>query len=454
MGNQRVEKHIHQIVLNIKYEFEEGRLAAIELLSSVIQKFPVAMLDERCQFFFLPLVLQLVNDDSKKCKQAVSDCIYCLLQRISTESVQSLFGYAQRWSRSAGESSPQMQMASSQIFGIFVDSRSDYVKRGRNGLDIVSTIQEVVTRENLDNGSGWELLYHSLICVEKLSLHIPSLISVNYELWGALVNLMVYPHPWVMLVSSRVINSHLSAMDPIKLLLDGAESFVVKVPGCLYKIASNSCRQLDIEDVHFVEATATLAIKAITWAFRAMKQQPHICYDENVSHDRSDEKLKDPCLWVITRLSNIAKPKGNLRRSSVFKCFAALCKACNPEHLSPYLELIIDPIDRAIREASNKLGSDDQPENDPQIALPKDVLEILEETCGTEVFVKAFAEVNRKAREKRDKRKQEMASEAVHDPTAAAQRKIKKQQREKVRRKRKVEDNRLNRFVSKKRIAR
>jgi U3 small nucleolar RNA-associated protein 20 len=209
---------------------------------------------------------------------------------------------------------------------------------------------------------------------------------------------------------------------------------------------------LDVEDVHFVEATCTLAIKAITWAFRAMKQYPNICYDENVSND-SDEKSKDPCLWVITRLSNIAKPKGNNRRSSVFKCFAALCTSCNPEHLRPYLELMIEPIDRAIREASNKFGPDDQPDTDPLLALPKDVLEILEDTCGTEAFVKAYAEVNRKAREKRDKRKQDIASEAVHNPSAAAQRKINKQLREKERRKRKIDDNRSKRGASKKRLA-
>ena len=66
--------------------------------------------------------------------------------------------------------------------------------------------------------------------------------------------------------------------------------------------------------------------------------------------------------------------------------------------------------------------------------------------------MRAFAEVNRKAREKRDKRKQDIASEAVHDPTAAAQRKIKKHMREKDRRKRKVDDNRSKRGASKKRL--
>ncbi len=83
--------------------------------------------------------------------------------------------------------------------------------------------------------------------------------------------------------------------------------------------------------------------------------------------------------------------------------------------------------------------------------MPKDVLQILEDTCGTEPFVAAFAEVNRKAREKRDRRKQDIASEAVRDPAAAAQRKIMKHVREKNRKKRTIEDKRSQRGSSKKR---
>lgn len=461
MGKQRMESHLHQIILNLKYEYEEGRLSAIDLLSSVVQKFPPPVLEERCQFFFLPLVLQLVNDDSKNCKEAVAECISLLLQRISTESVQSLFGYATRWSQSSGADSLPMQRASVQLLGIFVDSRPDYVKRGSNASDIISIILDVIVKQDLGE-SEWELLYHSLVCTEKLNKQMPSLISTNYELCGALVGLMTFSHPWVMQVSSRIISSHLSTVDPKKMLLDGCNSFVVKIPRCIHRLASNSCRQLDVEDVHFVETTSTLAIKTITWAFRVMKQHPDLCYDSEYlakSHNEDDEededlttKTRDPCLWVMARLSNIAKAKGDRRRDSVFKCFAALCTTCDdPKHFSSFLELMIDPIDRAIREATNKLGPDDQAENDPQIALPKDVLQILEDTCGTEQFIKAYAEVNRKVREKRDKRKQEMASEAVHDPAAAAQRKIKKQMREKERKKRRVDDRKSMRGSLKKR---
>jgi U3 small nucleolar RNA-associated protein 20 len=152
----------------------------------------------------------------------------------------------------------------------------------------------------------------------------------------------------------------------------------------------------------------------------------------------------------MSRLSNIAKPKlGDKRRESIFKCYAALCASCEPELLTPYLRLMIDSLDRAIREETNNLQSDEQQATHPRIALPKDVLNLLEEACGTEKFLEAYSEVNNIVRQKRDQRKQEIAAEAVHDPASAAKRKIKKQLQEKERKKRRVSDMRAMRGASK-----
>lgn len=459
MGKQRIDNHLQQIVLNIKYEYEEGRLSAVDLLSSAIQKFPLPILESHSQLFFLPLVLQLVNDDSKKCKEAVANCISLLLKRLTTDTVQSMFDYVKRWSQSSGSDSTTMQRASAQLFGIFVESRPDYVKRGNNASDLISLTLDAMTKcIPFNDDSEWELLYFNLVCTEKISKALPSLIELNYNIWDALIKFLAFPHPWVMQISSRIISNHLSTLDPIKVMIEGPDSFIVKIPGCLYNIARNLCRQLDVDDKHFVESTSILAIKTITWVFRAMKHNPTICYadesnesdkEDNVEDDNPKKKSRDACRWVMARLSNIAKPKGNRRRESVFKCFAALCASCTPDQLIPYLELIIDPIDRAIREAANNLRPDDQ-ESSPIVALPKDVLQLFEDSCGTDKFLKAYAKVNRKARQKRDSRKQEIASEAVHDPESAAKRKIKKQFHEKERRKRRVEDRRSMRGASKK----
>lgn len=451
MGSKRLNNHLQQIVLNLKYEYEEGRLSAINLLSSLIQKFPLPVLEEHAQLFFLPLVLSLVNDESKKCKEAVADCISLILKRLDTDTVQSLYDYVKRWSQPSGTESIPMQLASAQLFGIFVEARPDYVKRGRNSTDLADLIMQVISQHSSTDDNDWELVYHYLVCMEKLNKYVPGAFGSNVNVWSSLVSLMAYPHPWIMQVSARLVSGHLSAIDYKELAQNGSDSLIAQVPGSLYDIARNSCRQLDVEDRLYVDATCTIAIKNITSAFKIMKLRPDLCYEPEVDDEDENEELnpkgksKDPCLWLMARLSNIAKPRGKHRRESVFKCFAALCTTCNPDDLVRYLQLMIDPIDRDIRDTAGKVRRGDFQENDPRDALPKEVLQILEDTCGTDNYIKAYAKVNKNARQKREKRKQDIASEAIHDPVAAAQRKVSRGKKEQERKKRRIDENRSSR---------
>ena len=455
MGSKRLKNHLQQIVLNIKYEYEEGRLSAIDLLSSLIQKFPLPVLEENAQLFFLPLVLSLVNDESKKCKEAVAESISAILSRLCSDTVQSLYGYVKRWSRPpSGTDTVPMQLASAQLFGIFVEARPDYVKRGRISTDLAELIMQVITDRSSTDDNDWELIYHYLVCMEKLNKHVPGAFGSNLDVWISLVGLMAYPHPWVMQVSARIVNKHLSAIDYKELERNGSDSFIAKVPGSLYDIARNSCRQLDVEDRYHVDATCTIAIKNVTSVFKIMKLRSDLCYEPEDENEETDPngKPKDPCLWLMARLSNIAKPRGKLRRESVFKCFAALCTSCEPDDLVRYLQLMIDPIDRELRDVASKMRNKDVQDKVPQDALPKEVLQLLEDTCGTDNYIEAYAKVNRNARQKREKRKQDLAAEAIHDPVAAAQRKVNKGRREQERKRRRIDENRSSRGGFKKNL--
>jgi hypothetical protein len=78
--------------------------------------------------------------------------------------------------------------------------------------------------------------------------------------------------------------------------------------------------------------------------------------------------------------------------------------------------------------------------------LAKDVLYLLEERCPSqEVFLKAYAAVKTRAGDKREKRKLVIRTEAVVDQSNAAMRRINKQEREKKRRKRRANEQRLGR---------
>jgi len=465
MGKQRLEDHLKQMILNIKYEYEEGRLSAIGLVGALINKLPTPMIEEHAQLFFLPLVLQLVNDDSKKCREAVAESIENLLKRLSFDTAQALYEYVVRWSSGSGVDGLPLRRTSAQVFGIFVESRPDFLKRGSAFEDLVESLQASLTPSDDKDGTGtieWELPYFTLICLEKIQSHFPFAMIAKNDLWMCIVKSLIHPHAWVKQASSRIINEHMINLNPKALVRPKKappKSFLVAVPGSLFEIARNLCFQLNAEDKEQVDAVSLLAIKSLTWIISTMSTSPELCFKgpgEGVDSDESadddsvnDSKIgKDPVRWLMTRLSNIAKARGSRRREAIFKCFAAFASSCDPAIIIPHLELMLEPLNRTLVEISSKVEQSQRRRANngaDEAELPKEVMQLLEDQCGTEPFLGALAAVKSKAREKREKRKQEVAAEAVHDPAAAAQRKIRKQAHEKNRRKRRVEESRAMR---------
>lgn len=478
MGPQKLENHLKQMILNINYEYEAGRLSALKLIESAIGKIPAPLLYEHTQLFFLPLVLQLVNDHSKQCREAVGACIFLLFKRLSVDSLLSLYEYVTRWAKQEGDESRKLRRTSSQLFGIFIDAREDFIKRGETAKEMVQTICMFLHEElgkgdytDILMGTDWEVSYFCLICVEKLNIKVPSLTCSNMNLWQLLVKCLAHPHPWIQKISSRTINSHLCQLDLQKLLNTGSKkSFVTSVPGSLFQIARNLCYQLNVDEKGQDESVSMIAIKSLSWVIRAMDKYPNLCFEEengmtletisSVTDNDNDSEFNfnKPISWLMMRLSNIAKAHGKKRREAIFKCFAAFITTCNASIIKPYLELMIAPLQREISEVTSKstpslngssmdLNTNEKPNN---ADLAQEILHLMEEKCGSEEFLQAMTLVKKKAREKRVKRKQEIALEAVNDPESHAKRKTMRNERKKNNKKRKIEERRKSRGASQK----
>lgn len=449
MGEARLEDHLKHVVLNIKYEYEEGRLSAIALVTTILEKLPIELLEAHSQLFFLPLVLQFVNDDSKACREALSDCLSRLLRRAPMEVVQSFYDYTERWSMGTGP----LKRTSLQLFGIFTDIRSDFLKKTDVASSLIARLYEFV--DDAAEDDDWEIQYFALLSLEKLSKSsFSSLLETHIELWVSIVESLNNPHPWIKRVASRMIESHLNTLD-VKTLVSNKSLFLVARPGMLYQVARNLCGHLDLDEKVHNEELSTSAIKSLVWTVQAMKLFPELCYEND--DDDDDNENRNPVTWLMARLSNIAKPKGSKRRESIFKCFAAIVAVGGVDLIMPYLELILEPLHRSITESDKMLESIKNSssrrkqlvEESEEATLAKDVLHLLEETCDTGVssgeFLRAYGAVKTRAREKREHRKKQIVTEAVVDPQASAVRKMKKHEQEKRRRKRKVDKHRESR---------
>lgn len=438
MSDQRFEKHLKQIVANISYEYQEGRLSAIETLLSTIEKLPDALLEQHAQLLFLPQVLQLVNDDAKECREAVSKCLNSLLVRCPTEVLNCFHNYAVRWCDGGGS----MQVASLQVFGMFVEATPNYV---------LSFAQEWVNRLKslLQNtGQDWEVVYFSLISVEKLSKLDQSLILSDIELWRRIVECLIDKHPWIKLASCRNLKFLVtvdanSVSDPLE-----------KCPGLLFEIVRNLCSQLNVEEEEQSEELSEIAIKSLTLTLPLLKERPDLCFEADSPH----AGLRDPVSWLLRRLSTIAKPKGVQRRMGVYKSFAAFCTYHSQVVLSSrsHLELLLEPLHRSHMEAHNEIENPgvlhrgNTEEEMTESSLARDVLQLIEEASPSDDFLSAYASVKTRARDKKEQRKTQLKAEAVQDTMGAALKKTKKHQQERQRKKRRVEERRRDRGAQKK----
>lgn len=432
MSRQKLEEHLRQIMLNIKYEYQEGRMSAIGLVLSIIEKLPSPLLSDLAQLFFLPLVLQLVNDDSDECREVVAKCIGRILCRAEGDSVQSLYNYTVRWSQGSGP----LVRTSLQVFGLFVDSNVEILRRGDTTAALVITLGGLLQT----NREEWEVTYFSLICLEKIAKAKPDFISSQDLVWEAVIECLANHHPWVKRVSSRMVCSFVGAMD-VNSFGDDHSSFLVTHPGSLFEIATSVCIHIAGDEADLHEEISMQSIKTLTWIIQAMQNYPHLCFSADMEVGN-----RNPVKWLITRLSHIAKPKGPKRRETIFKCFAAFASVCGASLILPYLELMLEPLHRAETEADNRRDAAGNIQLSDESALAKDVLQVIAEACESEGdFLSKVAAVKTKARDKRDYRKQELSTQAITNPAAASERKIKKNEAEKNRLKRKRNESRINR---------
>ena len=433
MSKQRLEEHLRQLMLNIKYEYQEGRMSAIGLVLSIIEKLPTALLSELAQLFFLPLVLQLVNDDCNECRELVAKCISRILKRADGDSVQLMYNFTVRWSQNIGP----LKRTSLQVFGLFVDSNAELLSRG----DATAALINLICGFLEEAGDEWEVHYFSLLCLEKLTKVKPDFFVTDQGMvWEAVIECLARPHPWVKRVSSRLICEYLVSLD-VNSFGDNPSLFLVKKPGSLFEIASSVCAHISGDEADLHDELSKQSIRTLTWIIQAMRKYPQLSFS-------SDEEIgnRNPVKWLITRLSHIAKAKGPKRRAVVFKCFAAFASFGGVSLIQPYLELMLEPLHRAETEGDNRRDAAGNIQLSEESSLAKDVLQVIEETCDSEKdFLRTFASIKSKARDKRDQRKQEVSTLAITNPSVASARKIKKNEAEKNRRKRKVDENRVNR---------
>lgn len=443
LSSSKIETYLKLVVANVSYEFEQGRLSGITLVSLLVERIPEALLEEQTSIFFIPLCLQLTNEDVPACCCALQTCIGKFLKKLKLETLQNLFEYTEKWSKQKSEA---LLTTSVHIFRILLQQRPEFIKRQSRDTLLAETLTSMLE----DSSLSTELVTLSLGLFADLCESCKNVVDSNFDLWNALVRICTRDNLEIRLRCCRIIYQHLSSIEADCFLENNTTTFLSQ-NGRLFQVGRAMCFLIDKNDEQDCAKLTTVVVKCLTWTLQAMNTYSSLCSDPG------EERKTDPVHWVMKRLSSIAKYKG-IKRQSVYKCFAAFATHCSG-FCFKHIELMLEPLCRSETEQKNEpeksmyrgfnehLPKEEEASSEAQ--LVREVMSLIEEKCREEtLFLEALSNVKNRALEKKEKRKVDQKTEAVTNPQVFAQKKVAKQQGEKRRRKRKVDDFRSDRGSS------
>ncbi|XP_076861032.1 LOW QUALITY PROTEIN: small subunit processome component 20 homolog [Brachyhypopomus gauderio] len=476
---KKLRGHLDFIVSQLSYEYDTGRQSALEMMAFIFQTFPQPLLLEHCGLFFVPLSLTTVNDDSTRCKKMASLAIKSLLGQLDVKHQDSMFTLVNSWL--TGEKMALRRLGA-QVCGLFVEVEGNRFNRRMDSLllliekEIHISNFEDIEEEEEEKGAD-RLLFSFLTLITKiikdcgfLELHKPA--DTLQSIWGHIEAHLRYPHSWVWLTASQIfgllfadqkaeelVSAWQSQGHGLKTSRSAATSFLsTNLDKKMRELVLSFCHQLQSK---FLDMTAgEQVIKNLLFVAKVIylisPESDSVEKEEGggdgegtedrieeekggVQKQEGEEENRTPSLlWVIKKLSLLAKreasdtPKVPLKRTCVFKFLGAISVDLGKECLAPYLTTIIAPL---YRELDSTYA-----DQDPTLKnLAQELIELLKKLVGLEKFSLAFAAVQKDATLRRTSRKKQKAVQAVANPDITARKKIKKHQKKREAKKRKIE---------------
>jgi hypothetical protein len=376
VGGNKLGNILKKLLTNCSYEFEEGRLASIDMMCSVAKALPQPVLEDHCQLIFLQLTMRLVNETSGKCREEASGTVSIVVRRVGLDMANTFADFALRWlaqadSEELDAASRALVRTGAQITGLIASCRAEAFKHSDVINGIVQQLRVFLSRllegngqdryqgeEGGDTGSveDWVLVYYIVHALEKLYISLPGPMDIYIcedHLLGLVQEAILYPHSWVRAAACRVIELHLSKRD-LQQAAKGDKSALRK-EGMVFQLGRRLCVALNqnlLSDSLLSPLLASLLV-----VLRALHHTKSAVAGEAVTDDEEevdDEEVSDKectgldvttaagSYWVIRRLCGVAANPHGARRAAVLKFFSLVVTAESPEFVQAYLRNMLE----------------------------------------------------------------------------------------------------------------
>eukprot|EP01012_Entosiphon_sulcatum_P047648 TRINITY_DN649_c0_g1_i1.p1 TRINITY_DN649_c0_g1~~TRINITY_DN649_c0_g1_i1.p1 ORF type:complete len:3070 (+),score=524.98 TRINITY_DN649_c0_g1_i1:22-9210(+) len=216
MTEPKMHTHLEWILQNLKYPHEPGRRALLNLLQTVVQRFPQRFVTEKFEMLLLPLVVVLSTDTSSECRRLAADAIIAIVRLVPDDVVVKLLVL---WAPNEKLRATTMQVATLLVrarkkacaallpafLPLVLDNLTSLARYEltEDGLTVQKT-KRALTRQR----DSWEVVYHSMACVDKLLAFRPSLAQSPElgQLWPLIAGGLLHVHVWVRTVAARIVS--------------------------------------------------------------------------------------------------------------------------------------------------------------------------------------------------------------------------------------------------------
>ncbi|KAG6399207.1 hypothetical protein SASPL_140683 [Salvia splendens] len=503
LSQKRLQEHLDFLLANLSYEHSSGREAVLEMLHTIIVKFPQNVVDAQSQTLFPYLVISLANDDDTNVRQMSAVAIKFLIGHVSSHSLHSILECSLSWYIEGKQS---LLGAAAQVLGLLVEVI------GKNfQIHLIKVLPAI--RTNLQSAYNalastqqdlsdvlvipfWKEAYYSLVMLGKILSQFHNLfLDSELEIYS-LHMLRLFGKPSVnsscILICgcktyhARFCPSYFTAVANRDKSKVRAEAFYLMKPSILFHVAVSLCCQLkvplsdngtgilikqnlefSISALHsFLKNNEYMDVSSFWLSLDSAEQE---CFlkafgildprkgkrtlqsfisEADAQHDKNQHPFIS---YFLQRMGKLTLQMEANQMKIMFEFYKAISpqllhflKKTSPasfDDVRSFAYQLLLPLYRVCEGFTGQVISDDLKQ------LAEEVRDDIRGIIGDDKFVEFYGQICKNIKAKRDKRKQAMKVMAVVNPIRNAKRKLKIADKHQAYKKRKMMTMKMGRWM-------
>jgi U3 small nucleolar RNA-associated protein 20 len=430
-GRGKLEKQFKFLVSNLAYPTEEGRQSVMELLHQVIQKAGTGLIAKLATSFFVGLANVVVTDDSTRCKEMASTLIGNIFKNLGQDKMENIERYISAWL--VQDKNSTLKRCGLTIYKIYVGQFGYGVNQelDTSAFENIEKIVDTAKNDDSNEDVQWELLYSALNVFSVIcSKAREGIFAKKFDkIWKNLVEILLFPHAWIRLITSRLVGILLSNLDKVDFSFSNYE---------IQTIAYRLLRQLSAPSI--TEDLGTQIIKNMASLIMRWEAQKTEYESKKDTDDEGGHKYATD--YVVSKTCAVMRQESNYKNSFVSKKSSIKLAALIVQILeTDRLESAAESILLAMHNFIDTDRNGGTPEDEELYNLSMECMQLTEQKLGTTEYTKIYSKVQASINLRRQHRKTKRAQLAVNAPDIAAKRKLKKHERSREKRKHEKDEN-------------